>query len=135
MQSKAITGHTGNIYFYNNHWYDYIWQVDNEITISLSENKLYRKILSDKVTCSEIKFLRKEDIELFILHLLENTIRWDSGFLKPHTVVCLAEEWLINGYCLAEILNLQEESKRENKILLSSCKDLLKNYTNENEEK
>lgn len=129
MKFELLKGYTGNLYYYNDTWYDYPCSIDT-ITTTLSYddiNSLYPVKPIDALN-SKIQVLSKEDIAEHILPMLDDKIMWDTGFLNTHSVVMSNNVWQVNGYYLADILNAIQNSTIEmfSISIVANCKQYLK---------
>jgi hypothetical protein len=133
MKFELLKGYTGNLYYYNDTWYDYPWSIDtNTTTLSYDNiNSLYPVKPIDALN-SKIKVLSKEDIAEYILPLLHGKIMWDTGFLVTHSAVMSNNVWQVNGYYLSDILNAIQNSTREtfSISIMAYCKQHLKPMIN-----
>lgn len=129
MKFELLKGYTGNLYYYNDTWYDYPCSIDT-ITTTLSYddiNSLYPVKPIDALN-SKIQVLSKEDIAERILPILDDKIMWDTGFLNIHSAVMSSNMWQINGYYLSDILNAIQNSTKEtfSISIVANCKQYLK---------
>ena len=130
MKFELLRGYTGNLYYYNNTWYDYPWAIDtNTTTLSHDSRtgKLYPNTPVDALN-SKIQVLSKEDIAEHILPMLDGKIMWDTGFLNTHSAVLIDNVWQVNGYYLSDILNAIQNSARKtfSISIVAHCKQHLK---------
>ena len=129
MKFELLKGYTGNLYYYNDTWYDYPWSIDtNTTTLSYDNiNSLYPVKPMDALN-SKIRVLSKEDIAERILPMLDGKIMWDTGFLNTHSAGTTGNMWQVNGYYLSDILNAIQNSTRKtfSMSIVSHCKQYLK---------
>ena len=129
MKFELLKGYTGNLYYYNDTWYDYPWSIDTNTTALSQDSRcsLYPVKPSDALN-SKIQVLSKEDIAEHILPMLDGKIMWDTGFLNTHSVVLFDNVWQVNGYYLSDILNAIQNSTRKtfSISIVAHCKQCLK---------
>lgn len=129
MKFELLKGYTGNLYYYNDTWYDYPWSIDTNITALSQDDRcsLYPVKPSDALN-SKIRVLSKEDIAERILPMLDGKIMWDTGFLVTHSAVMSSNMWQVNGYYLSDILNAIQNSTRKtfSISIVAHCKQCLK---------
>lgn len=129
MKFELLKGYTGNLYYYNDTWYDYPCSIDTSVTtLSYDDiNSLYLVKPIDALN-SKIRVLSKEDIAERILPMLDGKIMWDTGFLNTHSAVMSGNMWQVNGYYLSDILNAIQNSTRKmfSMSIVAHCKQYLK---------
>lgn len=129
MNLELLKGYTGNLYYYNDTWYDYPWSIDTSTTTLSQDSRssLYPVKPSDALN-SKIQVLSKEDIAEHILPMLDGKIIWDTGFLNTYSAVLAKNVWQVNEYYLADILNAIQNSARKSFSIsiIANCKQYLK---------
>ena len=129
MKFELLKGYTGNLYYYNDTWYDYPWSIDtNTTTLSYDNTRRLYPVKPIDALNSKIQVLSKEDIAEYILPMLDGKIMWDTGFLNTHSAVMSGNMWQVNGYYLFDILNAIQNSTRKtfSISIVAHCKQHLK---------